>query len=60
MISGIGARKTFAIFGILSITDLIFFIVVNILHDKCCPEDEKENTNMYEYTPLESKPCCQN
>lgn len=60
MISGIGARKTFAIFGILSLVDLLFFVLVNILHDNCCPEEETETPNDYEYQHLAEKPCCQN
>ena len=60
MISGIGARSTFLIFGILSVVDLILFVLVNVLHDKCCPDGQEEDRILGEYTALERKPCCQN
>ena len=60
MISGIGARKTFLIFGILSGIDLLLFVLVNTLHNKYCPEDKNDDVLLQEYTLLTEKPCCQN
>ena len=60
MISGIGARKTFLIFGILSVVDLIFFVLVNTLHSKCCPDAQEGDADLQEYTLLPEKPSCQN
>ena len=60
MISGIGARKTFLIFGILSVIDLLIFVLVNVLHDKCCPDAKEGDAVSQEYTLLSEKPCCQN
>ena len=59
MISGIGAKKTFGIFGVLSVVDLLCFVLVNVLHDKCCPEDENKEIMKSDYTKLAEKPCCQ-
>ncbi len=58
LISAIGAKYTFGIFGVISVIDLILFILVNELHDRCCPDEEKKDN--ISYSPLSQKPCCQN
>ncbi len=58
MISAIGAKYTFGIFGVISFIDLFLFIVVNEVHEKCCPEEEPNDTNLKDYSPIPQKPCC--
>ena len=58
LISSIGAKMTFGIFGIISVVDLILFVIVNTLHDKCCPREENRHVDQSEYSQLPQKPCC--
>eukprot|EP00794_Sanderia_malayensis_P003021 gene3021-3479_t len=58
LINAIGAKYTFGIFALISVADLVLFILVNALHDNCCPNDD--NKDNLAYSPLSQKPCCQN
>ena len=43
LVSWIGAKRTFIVFGFLSLADLLIFATFNVTKSKCCrPKDEEE------------------
>ena len=58
LITAIGARKTFGIFGTLSLLNLAVFMTVNVLHDKFCADGTLKDKVNEDYVIIQDQPCC--